>query len=92
MDGVSPTGAASQLNVNGVLVNFGGTGGNQIVVNNAIAPSTTLSGLPVSATGGGTINIGPNPVKNPGLGNITVNGGGSLIQATNDGTVNITAP
>ena len=95
VDGVAPTGtspAVSTLSVTGALVNFGGTGGNQIVVNNAIAPTATLSGLPVSATGGGAVSIGPNPVKNPGLGSITVNGGGSLIQATNSGVVNITAP
>lgn len=86
----SVDGAGSLLNVSGALVNFGGTGGNQIVVNNNIAPTATLSGLPVSATTGGSITVGPNPVKNPGLGNISVNG--SLISATQGGTVNITAP
>ncbi len=92
VDGVSGTGVASLLDVTGALVNFGGTGGNQIVVNNAIAPTATKSGLLVSETGGGAVFIGPIPVKNPGLGSITVNGGGSLIQATNSGVVNITAP
>jgi hypothetical protein len=95
VSGVAPTGtspAVSTLNVSGALVNFGGTGGNQIIVNNAIAPTATVSGLPVNTATGGTIAIGPNPVKNPGLGSITVNGGGSLIQATNNGAVNITAP
>lgn len=67
--------------------NFGGTGGNKIIVNNSITPTATLSGLPVSATHGGTTNIGPNPVKNASLGNISVTG--SLISATNGGTVNI---
>ncbi len=46
--------------------------------------------LPLSATTGGSIAIGPNPVKNPSLGNISVTG--SLIEASNNGVVNITAP
>jgi len=83
-------GNGSLLDVSGALVNFGGTGGNQIVVNNGITPTATLSGLPVSTTTGGTVTIGSNPVKNPSLGTISVTG--SLIQATNNGTVNITAP
>ena len=75
----------------GALVAFGGTGGNAIVVTNAIAPTSMQSGLPVSATGGGSISIGPNPVKEPTLGSISVSPGGSLIQATGGGTVTITA-
>jgi hypothetical protein len=73
----------------GALVHFGGSGGNKIVVNNSIAPTATLSGLAVSATSGGKIAIGPNPVINPSLGNISVTG--SLIQATNGGKVSINA-
>jgi hypothetical protein len=88
---VRVTGGESLLNVNGALVAFGGTGGNAIVVNNAIAPTSMQSGLPVSATGGGSIAIGPNPVKGPTLGSISVAPGGSLIQATGGGTVTITA-
>ncbi len=99
--GSSPTGTPSTLNVSGGLVNFGGTGGNQVIVNNSIAPTTTLSGLPVNVGGGGSsISIGSNPIKNPGLGSVTINGTpagsgpftGSLIQATGGGKVNITAP
>jgi len=91
--GVAPTGtspAVSTLNVSGALVNFGGTGGNQIVVNNSITPTATLSGIPVSATSGGSISIGPNPVTNPALGTILVTG--SLIEASNNGQVTISAP
>jgi hypothetical protein len=84
------TGTGSLLNVSGALVFFGGAGGNSIVVNNSVAPTATMSGLPVSATSGGAITIGPNPVKNPTLGSITVTKG-SLIQATGGGTVAITA-
>jgi hypothetical protein len=85
---ISVSGTGSLLNA-GALVSFGGTGGNKIVVNNSIAPTATLSGLPVSATSGASIAIGPNPVKNPSLGSISVNG--SLIQATNGGKVSINA-
>jgi hypothetical protein len=88
---INVTGTGSLLDAGGALVNFGGTGGNRIVVNNSIAPTATPSGLPVSATNGGSINIGRNPIVNPSLGTITVNNGGSLIQATNGGQVNIRA-
>jgi hypothetical protein len=86
---ISVAGSGSQLSASGALVNFGGTGGNKIIVNNSITPTATLSGLPVSATFGGAINIGPNPVNNPSLGNISVTG--SLISATNGGKVDIQA-
>jgi hypothetical protein len=84
---ISVSGSGSLLDVNGALVNFAGTGGNKIVVNNSIIPTAILSGLPVSATNGGNISIGPNPVSNPNGGKISVNG--SLIQATNNGQVSI---
>ena len=83
---ISVAGAGSLLDVSGALVNFGGTGGNKIIVNNSITPTATLSGLPVSATYGGSISIA-NPIKNPSLGSISVNG--SLISATNGGKVNV---
>jgi hypothetical protein len=91
---VAVSGAGSLLNVTGSLVNFGGSGGNQIVVNNNITPTAVLTqagvnGIGISATGGGSISVGPNLVKNPTLGTISVTG--SLIQATNGGTVNIGA-
>jgi hypothetical protein len=86
------TGSGSLLNVSGALVAFGGSGGNAIVVNNAIIPTATLSGLAVSATGGGSIKIGPNPVKGPTLGSISVSPRGSLIQAAGGGAVTIVAP
>jgi hypothetical protein len=89
---ISVTGNGSLLNVNGALVFFGGTGGNQVVINNNIAPTATPSGIPVSATSGGSITIGPTPVTNPDLGSITVSPGGSAIQATNGGVVTIAAP
>ena len=101
VDGINGLGTPSTLNITGALVNFGGTGGNQVIVNNNIIPTAVLSGLPVNVgPGGSSINIGPNPIKNPALGSVTINGtptgngpfNGSLIQATNGGRVNIAAP
>lgn len=101
MDGINASGTPSTLTVTGGVVNFGGTGGNQVIVNNAIAPTAVLSGLPVNVGGGGSaIAIGPSPIKNPALGTVSINGvlagpgphTGSLIQATNGGQVSITAP
>ncbi len=101
VDGINGQGTPSTLTVTGGVVNFGGTGGNQVIVTNAIAPTAVSSGLPVNVGGGGSsITIGPNPIKNPALGTVTINGvlagpgphTGSLIQATNGGQVTISAP
>ena len=94
---VRVSGNGSLLDVSGALVNFGGAGDNKIIVNNTIAPTAPLTqpgvnGIGISATAGGSIIVGPNPVQNPGLGTITVTPGGSLIEATNGGSVNIRAP
>jgi hypothetical protein len=91
VDGVNTKGTASTLTVTGALVNFGGTGGNQVIINNTITPNLLPSGVPVSVTGSGSsVTIGPNPIKNPSLGAFSVTG--SAIQATNGGRVTITAP
>jgi hypothetical protein len=100
VDGINPQGTPSTLTINGALINFGGTPGNQVIVNNNILPTAVQSGLPVNVgPGGSSVNIGPNPIKNPGLGAVSINGvpagpgphTGSLIQATNGGRVTITA-
>lgn len=93
--GFAPTGSApsaSTLNVSGALVNFGPLGGNQIIVNNSICGGAcaVTSGIQVS---GSNIAIGPNPIKNPGLGSLSVSGTNTaVIQTTNGGRVTITAP
>jgi hypothetical protein len=105
VDGINAKGTASTLTINGALINFGGTGGNQVIINNTITPTATLNGgIPVSQTGtGSSITIpGSNPIKNPSLGTLKVNGTlvtptggaytGSVIQATGGGKVTITAP
>jgi hypothetical protein len=106
VDGVAVSGTApavSALNVSGALVNFGGTGGNQIIVNNNIAPTATTSGIPVSGAGItiGAVAGGTTPIRNPNLGTVTVNGvnvgnggvfSGSLIQTQNGGTARICSP
>ena len=86
------------LTVTGALVNFGGTGGNQLIINNSISPNYILNGVPVSKDAY-NISISGSPIKNPSLGTATVNGvslippvgpyTGSVIKATNGGTVTI---
>jgi hypothetical protein len=75
----------SVLNVSGALVNFGGTGGNSIVVKNNVAPTTTLSvggfSFPVNVTNGATVNISGTPIKGAALGAISLPNGGSVIRA-----------
>jgi len=99
-------GAGTSLTVNGALAVFGGSGDNTIIIKNDIIPNASRGGpadnqFPVRITGvgaGSSIFIGPNPIINTGLGSITVtektagSDGGVLIQASNGGTVNITAP
>jgi uncharacterized membrane protein len=88
----------SSLTVTGALVNFGGTGGNKLIVNNSITPNSSTSPVPFRTESGGYVMIGPNPIKNSSLGTATVNGvsfpgsgpyTGSVIKATNYGSVNI---
>jgi hypothetical protein len=63
----------SAVNITGGLVNFGGTGGNQVNVANNLCPCTTVSGLPVAFQNGATpanVSIGPNPIRNGNLGTL----------------------
>ncbi len=86
VDGVAPSGsspAASTLGVTGALVNFGGTGGNQIVVSNPNPSNASRGGLPVRIDASGAAISITNPIKNPSLGSISVTG--ALIEATNQG-------
>jgi hypothetical protein len=106
VDGIAVSGtnpAVSALNVSGALANFGGTGNNQIIVNNNIAPTATTSGIPVNGAGItiGAVAGGTTPIRNPNLGTVTVNGvnvgsggafTGSLIQTQNGGTARICSP
>lgn len=94
---ISVDGAGSAVNVAGALVNFQGIN-NQVFVKNSVAPTSTLSGIPVS---GASITIGANPVVNgtiqdgtvpSGSNTLTINPGASVIQTTNGGAVTITAP
>ncbi len=92
---VEVSGTGSLLDVAGALVEFGGFGGNQIIVrNNLCSPSCNLvKGVNVLTATGGQVNIiGNNPVINPGLGTIDVNSTDALIKAVNGGVVNIAAP
>jgi len=103
---ISVSGTNSSLNVTGGLVNFGNTGGNQIIVKNDIPITGTAGGpssnlFPVNISGtGSSVTVGPNPVKgDPGeVGNVVsvtsrsgIPGTGVLFQAASGGKVTITA-
>jgi len=84
-----------------VLVNFGGSGNNKIIVNNSLCSGAcdTKGGSGVQAiqvkdgSATGSITIGSNPIKNTSLGTITYQGTNTaLIQTGSSGKVNITAP
>lgn len=79
----------SSLTVTGALVNFGGTGGNQLIVNNSFTPTGTTNGVPFRTEGGGIVNIYTStPIKNLETKG-TVSFTGSVIRATNYGYVTI---
>ena len=82
----------SVVTISGALASFGGAG-NRIVVNNTVAPTTTLNvggaAIPVSLVNGATIgqvSIAANPIRNPGAGTISFPGNGSLIQVNGNTT------
>jgi hypothetical protein len=95
VDGVNAQATASKLSVSGALVNFVGSG-NQVIVNNALTPNYTTGGgtVPVYTDNLGTastnIVVGSYPVKNAAGNTVSVTG--SLLQVTNGGKVNVTAP
>jgi len=64
----------SVANVSGGLVAFGGTGGSRVNVANSFCPCAVVSGVPVALQNGATLSnvtIGPNPIRNPGLGGVS---------------------
>jgi YVTN family beta-propeller protein len=88
---IKAEGANSILKVAGALAEVGGSGTNKIIVNNAIAETATKSGIKVHEATGGTVSIGPNPIKGSTVAS-TITQNGVVIQAINNGKVNITAP
>jgi hypothetical protein len=92
---VQVAGPGSLLDVAGALVEFGGTGGNQVIVrNNLCSPSCSMvKGVNVLTATGGQVNItGNTPILNPSLGTIDVTTTDALIKAVDSGVVNIAAP
>ncbi len=82
----------SVLSVTGALLDFGNTSGNSLIINNAISPTVTISGIPVSEGTTSSISIGSNPIiNNPGGNTITISGS-VIATGIGGGTVNITAP
>ena len=65
----------SVVNVSGAVVAFTGTGGNTVSITNSLCPCALVSGVPVALRDGAlasNVLIGPNPIRNPGLGTITL--------------------
>jgi len=89
----------SVVNISGALIAFAGTGGNAVNVTNTLCAlgCTSFSGIRVALTGGATasnVSIGPNPIRNTGLGSVTLSGGSTAAIVVSGATsrLTITAP
>ena len=85
-------GSGSALDVTGALVNFGGTGGNTIIVRNGLCSGSCVTlGSPAINVfkPSGTITISGTSIQNSSLGSIDVTSTDAVIQTANGGTVNI---
>ncbi len=86
-------GSGSALDVTGALVNFGGTGGNTIIVRNGLCSGTCAtkgaSSINVLEQTSGTITISGTDIKNLSFGSIDVGSTDAVIQVRNSGTVTI---
>jgi hypothetical protein len=75
----------SVVKISGALVNFGGSGGNQLNISNTFTPnggcSVQCGGLSVSTQNGGSLgNVSiTSPIKNGGLGTVTLSSGSHII-------------
>jgi hypothetical protein len=92
MGGGQLNSSGAGLDATNSSVNLGTSSGNQVIINNAITPTTTINGIPVNTGTGmpGTASIGPNPIKNQGSSTVSITG--SAIKVSNYGNVTITAP
>ena len=78
----------SILSVNGALIGFGGTGGNLVSVANNLCPCATISGIPVSLTGGAlasNVSIA-GAIKNSNLGSLNLAPNSAVIRVDGVGT------
>ncbi len=86
-------GSGSALDVTGALVNFGGTGGNTIIVKNGLCggmcDQSSIGSINILEQTSGTISISGIPVKNSNLGSFDVGSTDAVIQVRNSGTVTI---
>ncbi|MEC4680086.1 MAG: hypothetical protein VST67_05230, partial [Nitrospirota bacterium] len=72
----------SAFTVTGALINFGGTGGNEVNVMNNLT-SETINDVAFSFINGATntqVTVNGTPIQNLGLGSVNLPNGGSLIQ------------
>ena len=78
---------------------FGGSGGNALKVTNSLcSPCSLIGGIPVALTNGAVasnVSIGGSPIKNPGLGavtlsNPTLGSGGTALAVVSGATSKLT--
>jgi len=86
-------GSGTALNVTGGLVNFGGTGGNTIIVRNGLCSGSCFTkGSPainILEQTSGTITISGTSIRNSSLGSIDAGSTDAVIEAINSGKVTI---
>ncbi len=74
----------STLNITGALINFIGTG-NTLSITNGLCGNggcSMVGNLPVFVSGGGTLNLGPNPILNLAGNTLDIKPGSAVISVT----------
>jgi hypothetical protein len=71
----------SVVHISGAFVNFGGSGGNVINVNNSICGGacSTSGGIPFQVSNGATVSVSGTAIKNPGLGALNPNNASTAV-------------
>ena len=80
--------------INGGLINFGGTGGNTANITNNFCPCTIIGGVPVALQNGAlaaNVQIS-NPIKNPTLGTLNLSPNAALAVVNGAGSKLIVGP
>jgi hypothetical protein len=71
----------SVVHISGAFVNFGGSGGNVINVNNSVCSGACSSsgGIPFHVSNGATVSVSGTAIKNPGLGALNPNNASTAV-------------
>jgi hypothetical protein len=81
----------STLNIAGALINFIGTGNTLSITNNLCGNGgcSMIGNLPVYVAGGGTINLGSNPILNLAGNTLDIKQGSAVISVTGGAQVKV---